>query len=937
MQPEAPQWTAAQQASAARTQKLVEEQVAAFINAGDNLDGRLDALDELQLVVAEAYGADAEAVGNVMRAGQGISALVASINSDSEELQQMAMSLLGNLLTDVFDPKARLSLALFEQAGGLVAILEKLRSEYPINVFAVATLQNVTSLDPADTCATLRSMGCMAEVTALKESTDDEMVENYATAVLANLLLLDPTAAKDPALEEAILMRRLASIAMRIKLGRAVHTMQRQAVRWIERHRAKKAAEARAADFKALQAKVEGETLAAKSAEEEAAKATKEAAVKAEVAEAAKAAAADDALWAEDTLAAFEAEEAATTKAAEAAQAAAEAAKAIEEAEAAKAAAAEAARAAKVAEAEAAARAAAEEEEAVAKAAKEAETAKVKELLLAAEAKVAEKETKAAAKSKAAEEVAAAKAAEEAAAAKAAEEAAAAKAAEAPQWTTAQLEKAARTKVLAEAQVDAFINAADLNARLITLDQLRETASEAYGADAEAIATAVRDGNAITALTSSIDSDSPELQQMAMALLGNLLTDVFDSKAGNSLEMFAISGGLMAVQEKLRAEYPVNVFAAATLLNITSLDPDVTCAQLRVQGCAAVLTAMHEATDDETVVSYATAVLANLRAHDPGAVEDPALEEAILMRRLASIVQKIKMGRAVKTMQRHAIRWLERHHAKQAAAAALAAEQAELERHVRKLLQAAVDGDLMDLVVAQARALAPFTAEDDDELSIAENERVLIIAQPASDGWLVGLNAAGAQGLVPESYVEAEEMTVAPPPPKKPPEERIALLPAVQERIPRMGSMQQKPASIQPPQPSTTEQLLKPPGQERIPKLGSNAARAEGAGAIDLTSILKSAEQPFLPADAKKTTASMALTKPPGGRAGPIIFSGGTIQERIPRVGGGRSLRLGPLVEDNGAGITLQERLPRLGEKPSRRPRRRVQNENVVRLPRTDA
>ena len=69
-----------------------------------------------------------------------------------------------------------------------------------------------------------------------------------------------------------------------------------------------------------------------------------------------------------------------------------------------------------------------------------------------------------------------------------------------------------------------------------------------------------------------------------MALLGNLLTDVYDSFARESLAMFTASGGLGALQNKLDAEYPTNLYACATLQNMTSLDPFDCCTQLREAG-----------------------------------------------------------------------------------------------------------------------------------------------------------------------------------------------------------------------------------------------------------------------------------------------------------------------------------------------------------------
>ena len=51
-------------------------------------------------------------------------------------------------------------------------------------------------------------------------------------------------------------------------------------------------------------------------------------------------------------------------------------------------------------------------------------------------------------------------------------------------------------------------------------------------------------------------------------------------------------------------------------------------------------------------------------------------------------------------------------------------------------------------------ALAEFTAEDPIELSFADGETIIILPLEAPHGWLVGQNACGTSGLVPESYVQ---------------------------------------------------------------------------------------------------------------------------------------------------------------------------------------
>ena len=150
-----------------------------------------------------------------------------------------------------------------------------------------------------------------------------------------------------------------------------------------------------------------------------------------------------------------------------------------------------------------------------------------------------------------------------------------------PPFTPTALAKAKQTRSASEQLVATLAAAADDGARFAALDALREAADDAYGADAAALAAAVRDGGGIEALMSCLRSSSVDAQQCAMALLGNLLTDEFDHEARQSLKMFAAAGGLGSLQSKLSAEQPICLFACATLQNVTSLDPIGCCSALR--------------------------------------------------------------------------------------------------------------------------------------------------------------------------------------------------------------------------------------------------------------------------------------------------------------------------------------------------------------------
>ena len=120
-------------------------------------------------------------------------------------------------------------------------------------------------------------------------------------------------------------------------------------------------------------------------------------------------------------------------------------------------------------------------------------------------------------------------------------------------------------------------------------------------------------------LIQCIKAPVADVQQQALCLLGNLLTDAFDTEAKRSLELFCEAGGLERLQAKLTDEYPTDLFAAIATQNVTSLDPDACCERLRAAGCDTVLSQL-ATSENEDVASYAQGALANLRAYDPSPV-----------------------------------------------------------------------------------------------------------------------------------------------------------------------------------------------------------------------------------------------------------------------------------------------------------------------------
>ncbi|XP_051898651.1 sorting nexin-33 [Pristis pectinata] len=68
------------------------------------------------------------------------------------------------------------------------------------------------------------------------------------------------------------------------------------------------------------------------------------------------------------------------------------------------------------------------------------------------------------------------------------------------------------------------------------------------------------------------------------------------------------------------------------------------------------------------------------------------------------------------------------------------------------------------MACAKARALYSFQSENPEEISISENEELLVFSQDSLDGWLEGRNSRGHRGLFPASYVQILPASGAPGP-----------------------------------------------------------------------------------------------------------------------------------------------------------------------------
>jgi len=135
---DAPPFSARAVEKAEVTRSVAEQGVSAFVTAPS--DSIADALEALRATAEVAYGADASAIGAAIRDGGAIPHLVACIGSSDSDVQHSAMSLLGNLLSDVYDRESRATLAIFvaDGGGGAAALLACARAHESVRVRGAA-------------------------------------------------------------------------------------------------------------------------------------------------------------------------------------------------------------------------------------------------------------------------------------------------------------------------------------------------------------------------------------------------------------------------------------------------------------------------------------------------------------------------------------------------------------------------------------------------------------------------------------------------------------------------------------------------------------------------------------------------------------------------------------------------------------------------------
>ena len=301
------------------------------------------------------------------------------------------------------------------------------------------------------------------------------------------------------------------------------------------------------------------------------------------------------------------------------------------------------------------------------------------------------------------------------------------------------------TRARANVLVASLVQSTSDDARSDALDQLNSVADHSYGADAAALAAAVRESGGIRALIACINSydgdptKCDELPQGALALIGNLLTDVFDPEADLSLAAFIEQDGLDSLQGVLRRdERGIQLYVCAVLQNATSLDPDALCQTLRSRGLMADLAPLLSS-NNETLASYATAVLANLRAHDPYPVADGALDEAIRRRRLVAIVEQMRSGKAIDIVQRAATRWVNRRASTvrlQAAARGRRVRRGQFEKLEAKRRVAAARAEAEAERVATEKAEAERVAAEKSEAEREKTGTALVRLSHSASGTL---------------------------------------------------------------------------------------------------------------------------------------------------------------------------------------------------------
>ena len=154
----------------------------------------------------------------------------------------------------------------------------------------------------------------------------------------------------------------------------------------------------------------------------------------------------------------------------------------------------------------------------------------------------------------------------------------------------------------ADEVISSLMGSSDAESLMEAVKRLTNLMDEAYGAAAAGLAGALRQAGAVGLICELLNDPAAPVHRRAMAILGNLVADVFDPLAFESVVLAKASGVLPKLLVHLSKPFPNNLYAGACLQNMTAVDGDA-CDYLSKHDAAPVLEAMLSADDDQVCVS----------------------------------------------------------------------------------------------------------------------------------------------------------------------------------------------------------------------------------------------------------------------------------------------------------------------------------------------
>ena len=167
-------------------EQTASELLHVLTNAPDTA-ARVDGLNRLTALIERSHGPGAEALGAVLRTTGAVEQVCSLVDDAAPSVHLRAMSILGNLVADVFEPRAVESVLLASKAGVLPRLLARLGdASFPAKLYAAACLQNMTSVD-GGVCDFLNGHGGarVLEAMLLQPGQEEEEVRAAPTAAPA--------------------------------------------------------------------------------------------------------------------------------------------------------------------------------------------------------------------------------------------------------------------------------------------------------------------------------------------------------------------------------------------------------------------------------------------------------------------------------------------------------------------------------------------------------------------------------------------------------------------------------------------------------------------------------------------------------------------------------------------------------------------------------